>query len=425
MSFSHVLTWLTLGIQLSGYYVWYRLFCWNLGLFYQHSLRLLRDKNILFTKIFQSLSDNVRIDMSPEFRTELTRYKANVSYTEDEIDYETIDAVEAEYKVRVDRRVVNSGMIALVFHCTKPDEESQVNNAVLKLKRRHITEHLRSGCESVAFMYRLAAYWFPRNIYIRVLRPFIANLDDIIEQCDFDREIQNTREAKEDFAELEHIQIPTVYNRADATNNAFILMERIHGTHALPANTSEEDRERYFQYFTTFSAYSLLSNAMQHTDLHAGNIIFKPDGLGIIDFGMSLRLSDEAHEILLSIADIVRGEVSLDSVDPSETFRHLFDPVLAVEDITDMPRFRAICREIMTPLIERVEIDELSITDSLENLSASLNQDISLNQEFYKVVLAITMMHGEALILGHTYANQARVSQLYRNCIQAAYLLIM
>jgi hypothetical protein len=79
----------------------------------------------------------------------------------------------------------------------------------------------------------------------------------------------------------------------------------------------------------------------------------------------------------------------------------------------------------MTPLIERVEIDELRITDSLENLSTSLNQDISLNQEFYKVVLAITMMHGEALILGHNYPHQERVSQLYRNCIQAAYLLIM
>jgi hypothetical protein len=415
------LTWLTLGLQISGYYLWY----WrDLALFYRHSLRLLRDNNILFTKIFQSLSDNSRIEMSPALRGELRLYNANVSYTEDEIDYAAIDAVEADYGVRVDRRVVNSGMIALIFHCTKPGETEE-NNAVLKLKRRRITEHLREGCASVAFLYRQAAYWFPQNIYIRVLRPFIANLDDIIEQCNFDHEIRNTREAKEDFAELESIQIPTVYNRPDAVDNAFILMERIRGTHTLPADTPEEDRIRYFQQFTTFSAYSILSNAMQHTDLHAGNIIFKPDGLGIIDFGMAIRLSDEAHDVLLSIADIVRGEVPIDSVDPCETFRHMFDPVLELNDRPDVPRFRAICNEIMTPLIERVEIDELTITDKLENLSISLNKEIVLNQEFYKIVLAITMMHGEALILGLHYPNQERLSQLYRNSIQAAYLLIM
>lgn len=430
MSYWHVFTWLTLGVQLTGYYIWYRLLWQDRSLFFRHSLRLLRNENILFTKIFQALSDNARLDISPEFRTELSRYKANVSYTEDEIDYDLIDTVEREYNVQVDRRVVNSGMIALIFHCTKPVEEGHAepeieNNAILKLKRRNITQHLRDGCNSVAFMYSIAAFICPRNIYIRILRPFITNLEDIIEQCDFDHEIQNTREAKEDFAELQNIQIPIVYNRPESTNNEFILMERIHGLHSLPAETSEEDRIRYFHTFTTFGAYAILSNAMQHTDLHSGNILFKPNGcIGIIDYGMALRLSGEAHDVLLTIGDIVRGEIPIENVNASETFRHLFDPVLAVEDITDVPRFRAICQQIMIPLIERVEVDELSITDSLEELSRSLNQDIVLNQEFYKVMLAITMMHGEALILGHEYSNRARISQIYRNCVQAAYLMI-
>ena len=363
--------------------------------------------------------------MSPELRGELRCYNANASYTEDEIDYETIDAVETEYGVHVDRRVVNSGMIALIFHCTKPGEEDQENNAVLKLKRRRITEHLHEGCASVAFLYGLAAYWFPRNIYIRVLRPFMTNLDDIIEQCNFDHEIRNTREAKEDYAELEFIKIPTVYNRADATENAFILMERIRGTHTLPAETPEEDRIRYFQQLSLFTAYSIISNAMQHTDLHAGNILFMPTGLGIIDFGMALRLSNESHDILLTIADIVRGEESIDTIDPCETFRHLFDPVLRVQDITDIPRFRAICRQIVNPLTEHAEVNELNLADQLEELSASLNQEIALNQDFYKLVLSVTMTHGEVLILGNNYYDQARVHQISKSCIQTACLMIM
>ena len=430
MSYWHVFTWLTLGVQLTGYYIWYRLLWQDRSLFFQHSLRLLRNENILFTKIFQGLSDNARLDISPEFRAELCRYKANVSYTEDEIDYDLIDTVERDYNVQVDRRVVNSGMIALIFHCTKPVEEGQAepeieNNAILKLKRRNITDRLREGCESVAFMYSIAAFICPRNIYIRILRPFITNLEDIIEQCDFDHEIQNTRQAKEDFAELQNIHIPAVYNRLESVNNDFILMERILGSHTVPIDTSEEDRIRYFQHFTTFGAYAILSNGIQHTDLHAGNMLFKPDGgIGIIDFGMAVRFSDEAHDVILSVSDIIRGETHIDDVDPCETLRHLFNPVLELETITDLPRFRAICRQIMMPLLERVEIDELSITDSLEELSRSLNRDIVLNQEFYKVVLTITMMHGEALMLGNNYHNQVRVRQIYRNSVQAAYLMI-
>jgi tRNA A-37 threonylcarbamoyl transferase component Bud32 len=423
MSLWHVFTWLNLGLQLSSYYIWYRLLCWDLRLFYRHSLRLLRDKNILFTKIFQSLSDNGRIDMSPELRGELRCYNANVSYTEDEIDYDTIDAVEAEYGVRVNRHVVNSGMIALIFHCTQADSEEP--NAILKLKRRQITEHLREGCASVAFLYGLAAYWCPRNIYIRVLRPFINNLDDIIEQCNFDHEIRNTREAKEDYADLDFIKIPTIYNREDATENAFILMERIRGTHTLPVETPEEDRIRYFQQLSIFTAFSIISNAMYHTDLHAGNILFMPTGIGIIDFGMALRLSNESHDILLTIADITRGEESIDNIDPCETFRYLFDPVLRVQDITDVPRFRAICRQIVNPLAEHAEVNELNLADQLEELSASLNQEIALNQDFYKIVLSVTMTHIEVLILGNNYYDQARVHQISKSSIQTAYLMIM
>jgi hypothetical protein len=202
----HLCTWFGLTSRVLGYYFWYYLAGYRAS-FYERTLRLLRNHNILFTKIFQSLANSPSLELGPELRTELAVYNSTVGYTENEIDYAAIDSIEATYDIRIDRRPINSGMIALVFQGTRNNNNESV---ILNLKRRTIDDQLRRGCKSVAFLYNQVAYWSPRNLYVRVLRPFIRNIGDIIEQCDFGHEIQNMVDAREDYL-IEYLILKNEY----------------------------------------------------------------------------------------------------------------------------------------------------------------------------------------------------------------------
>jgi predicted unusual protein kinase regulating ubiquinone biosynthesis (AarF/ABC1/UbiB family) len=395
-------------------YLWY-----DKPTFYKKALQCLRDENILFTKIFQSLANSSNVQCVPELKAELQHYSANTSYTESEIDYETLDQIEQAYNLQIDRRVINSGMIALVFKGYDADGTP----VIIKLKRRDITNRLKKACESVVALYKFISYWYPKNIYVRVLKPFITNIDDIIEQCDFACEISNMKKAKEDYEPLDFIKIPIVYNESP-TETDYIVMEFIDGTHTLPDATTEDERLEYMEKFGTFTTYAVLYNALQHTDLHSGNILFTPTGLGIIDFGMATQLSDEIHEVILSIAEIIRDQTPLHEIDVIDSFKDIFVPPLNKAEITDIVRVEDIIISIAQPLADNIDLDELNITDSIEVLAQHLGRDIVLNKDVYKIILGLSMMSGKINIMGPHFPN-SRLIEIERRALQNAYALIM
>jgi len=395
-------------------YLWY-----DKPAFYKKALQCLRDENILFTKIFQSLANSSNVQCVPELKAELQHYSANTSYTESEIDYETLDQIEQAYNLQIDRRVINSGMIALVFKGYNTDGTP----VIIKMKRRDITTRLKKACESVVALYNFASYCSPRNIYVRVLKPFITNIDDIIDQCDFACEIANMKKAKEDYAPLAFIKIPSVYNTSSAETE-YIVMEFIEGTHTLPDATTEDERLEYMEKYGTFTTYAVLYNALQHTDLHSGNILFTPKGLGIIDFGMATQLGDEIHEVILSIAEIIRDQTPLHEIDVIESFKDIFVPPLNKAEITDIVKVEDIIISIAQPLADNIDLDELNITDSIEILAQHLGRDIVLNKDIYKIILGLSMMSGKINIMGPHFPN-SRLVEIERRALRNAYALIM
>ena len=399
MALRHLFTWLCLGTRTLGLYLWYSCIRRQQTIFYARVLQLFRNDNILFTKVFQSLANSSALELSPEFRAELIPYTTQVSYSNNEINHAIINQVEEDYQVTIDRRVINSGMIALVFRGTQQLEDGTTRDVILKLKRRNVEAEIQRGCESTRFMFHLAAYFYPRNIFLRVLHPFIENLEDIIEQCDFEHEISNCRQAKEDFSDLDFIKIPAIFNRV-TPNTQFILMERIEGTHTLPPETSDEDRLRYLLYFVKFVTYSFFSNSIQHTDLHGGNMIFTPHGLGIIDYGMALQASDELHEVFINIGEIIKNQELISDLDYIKVFKHMFSPVVDEKDIQDPVRFRTICENICRQLTSNVDFDHLHVADHLEEISSELNRPLILQPEMYKLLLSASMMGGILATLG-------------------------
>jgi tRNA A-37 threonylcarbamoyl transferase component Bud32 len=410
-------TWCRLAAQIFILYLWFG----KTAIFYTKSLQLLRNNNILFTKIFQSLANSNTVQVDPDLRIHLQKYTANTSYTESEINYELLDKIEAEHQLQIDRRVINSGMIALVFKGT----DASGKQIVVKLRRRDIIKQLEKGCASVKVAYMWANYFFPNNIYVRILRPFIININDIIEQCRFSKEIVNLRKAKDDFAELDFIQIPTVYN-TETPDAEYILMDFIEGSHTLPATTTEEERAEYMEKFGTFTTYAFLCNAVQHTDLHSGNIIFTKEGFGIIDYGMAVQPSEEVHDITLAIAMIMKDRPQLHEVDFICTFKDVFDPPLIKEDIpADVLReAEDICIAITQPLIEAMDLDELNITDNLSRLSVCLKREIILNRTIYKIILGFSMMGAKNIIMGDNYPNE-KLIKIEKRALRRAFALIM
>ena len=415
--FKHILSWSGIALRMLGLRLWY-----SNSTFYNRALQLLRNENILFTKIFQSLANSRNLNITPELRTQLLHYTTNASYSESEVDYETLDEIEKAYTIQIDRRVVNSGMIALIFR----GSDDAGNNYIIKLKRKNIRETLQFGCESVNFIYTVANWFRPNHILLRVLKPFILNMDDILEQCDFSREIAHLRKAKQDYAELaSFVQIPTVYNtphphpqpQQTVSDTSFILMEYINGTHCLSPSLPEQVRLRYLEQFCTFMCYGFMYNTIQHTDLHSGNILFTPTGIGIIDFGMAFQPDDDMYDMIISILSIIVQKTPIHEIDYVETFRVMFIPPLEREQIKDISKVEDVCIAITEPLLATYEVDELALMDHVHNLSVHLGREVVLHKDLYKLLLGMSMMGTNTVIMGPTYKNPAKVQEIEKRVI--------
>jgi tRNA A-37 threonylcarbamoyl transferase component Bud32 len=429
-------TGLVLLIQVTAVWLWTRR--------YEPILQLLRNHNVLFTKVFQSLANSGNVNISPELRADLLKFTTNTTYENSDIDYETLDKIEQEYDLQIDRQVVNSGMIALVFKAkrvgrvfTSTSEDSigtswttsitetteETEEVVVKLKRLGIDARLKADCQSLKTLYGYAAWLAPRNIFIRLLKPFINNINDIISQCDFATEIRNLRQAKEDFAPLDFIRIPTVYTKPVGDPKA-IVMEYINGTHTLPADTPLEKRIEYMEQFVAFMCFTYMYNAIQHTDLHSGNILFLPNGFGIIDYGMAIQLSDELHEIVLTLISTIKGDQQPHEIDYIDTFKHTFIPPLCKDDMDDVAAVEEICMSIGIPLFDAIDLDELNLMDNVEQLSAHIKKPIIFHPECYKIILSISMMGEKYAIMGPDYTDDKEFREIERRGLARAMSII-
>ena len=417
MFFWHIIKWLQIASVVGYWYLRH-----EKPVFYRKTLQRLRQENILFTKIFQALANTTNLELDTVLRNELRPYTTNASYTESEINYEAIDTVEETYGVLIDRHVANSGMIALIFNGT----DSSGNPIILKLKRNDIYNRLKTGCDDTSELYRWIAYWTPKNIIVRALLPFFYNLDEILEQCDFNREIRNMLDAREDYAELGFIHIPEPLNNPATPNTEFILMNRIEGTHSLPPSTTEEERLVFLFKFCLFASFSYVSNAILHVDLHAGNMIFMPNGdIGVIDFGLAIRFSDDEHDMMLTIAEIVRGSTAIEDVELIDTFKNMFLPPLLSEEISDREQFLQLARNIFQNVKDYVNADELNLIDNIDKLGAFMNREITMIPNLYKFILGMMCMGQLYSIMGRVYEDADILRNIEMRALNQAFMMVV
>ena len=370
----------------------------------QGLLSACKHQNIVFVKIFQSLYNESSI--SPEFNDAMKQYTTNATYTNDDIDYESLKQIKLDYDIEMSEdRVLNSGMIAVVF---KGRLRSSGQAVIIKLRRNGIEEKLRKGCSEIIHLYSIARYLYPNNKIIQLLKPFAMNISDIIEQCDFSREINNMVLAKQQVARLEYIKIPDCYNTPpDRINTSFIVMEHLEGE--MLGAAAIPDAQTYFEYIIEYDIYTFVNGLLYHSDQHTGNLIFmRRDGapvLGIIDFGLVIHPTPQTSHLAVNILSVIMSFIDMDEegrrlyceqICLIEEFKYLFEPFLDTSTLSDgdIHALNDAIFAFLEKIATETNISQRMFVTFINTVCALIHRELVLNRDMYNLIMGMTMSRG-------------------------------
>ena len=251
--------------------------------------------NVVVTKVFQAVavrymgrSLQVNIDCVP--------------YTLDEIDTPQVEGIQVG-------EVIGAGMVAVVF-----EGMSDVGPVVLKVKRRNIGRRIESGLRDARYLLRVM-HWCPglRMLGLNTVHEEVQEL--LLGQLDFVQEVQNQVEYKEMMKGAPDIVVPAVYPQWCTED--MIVMEKLTGTRR-PTNHKAAARA-----IACAIATSVIKGVV-HADMHVGNVIFMEDKVGIIDFGLMLRLAPSELSAYTSIC--TAGILKQFKVAADKALRFYMDP---------------------------------------------------------------------------------------------------
>ena len=373
----------------------------NYKTYLEKSMNSLIKNNILFIKFFQALSSNN--STSNEFKIVSKKYLGDNLVSNDEIDMELLNTIIKKYKITsFNKTPINAGMIAIVF-------KAELNNKqiVIKLKRKNIEKRIISGFSSLKTihkrlknmnsMYSILHIQNKQKDILPILESFINNKQYIIEQCDFENEIDTMKSMKQHIVEnvalgnlfLNDIVIPEVYNEPEDTS--FIIMEFLDGMK--PTEIVElPDKINAMNTITNFVICNLVVFGLFHTDLHPGNIIcMKNNKVGIIDFGMFVNINNQYKNALINVIELVLEKT--ENTDYVECYKYYTEPILDTSILTS---------EEYTTLNNIVkvmykELFEGTLTDhKIFELITEINKNkkllkYTLNMDSIKILLGYTM----------------------------------
>lgn len=230
----------------------------------------LAGKNMFFIKIFQGLSNSTIFDK--ELFNFFIKYTDSVDYCENEIDLDGLSnliniAKKYGHNLTIDSfKPLNSGIIALVY-------TGQLDNkkVIIKYLRKNIDKHMINSMNDMDFLInilRYAPYLRDLNLYDL----FNENKQILLDQLDFNNEVNNIKTFQTKFDTFPNIIIPNVYSYFTEENHNVIVMNYIDGMRIEHIDT--EDKDIYSKILCKFNVKAIFFDSLYHSDLHAGNILF-------------------------------------------------------------------------------------------------------------------------------------------------------
>jgi predicted unusual protein kinase regulating ubiquinone biosynthesis (AarF/ABC1/UbiB family) len=316
-------------------YISFKLFSKSLCHCAENLCKQLVKKNVLCVKIFQAIAlNNDWID--EEFNSHLKIYTDQAPYDNFDINYKTLKKLNHRYNLQCIHMSIpyRSGMISLVYKMIDSNGETKI----VKIKRRNIEAKLEQSIQELQFIIRLLS-WVPYFNALDISTSLDKNIGSLKQQLDFQEEVKNMREAYQNCSRLSYLRIPQVYDEITEQFDNVIVMEYLEGVSI--QEVAQEDYDIYAKLIIKYGIVSLLLHGVTHGDLHGGNILFiktidnntsrEKYQLGILDFGIVLRLHENFKKTLLEIFIHLFTKPSIElardilfaSIEPVEVFRNL------------------------------------------------------------------------------------------------------
>ena len=388
----------------------------NYNAFIKNIAYRLSNKNILYIKIFQAISLNNHI-IDDVMNNELLSYTDSAPYDTSDIDWNALNNVKRDFKLHMlDDKPINSGMISIVYKMKNDADE----DIIIKIKRCNIEQKLDYAIQKLMFLIYVLSF-IPRINTLNIPSIVNKNLTLLKQQLNFEEEVQNTIDMKENCKNLKYVKIPTIYPEATKLFPNIIMMEYIQGAHI--SKIDAIDYETYAKLIIKYGFVSLLITGLTHGDLHGGNIIFIKNAanadvsfqIGIIDFGIVLKINPTIKNVFLEIFSELFTKPSI------EIATELLNIIIEPKDVwSSIPKTHSEnITQVTANIIEHTihngkGATQIKIYEFLEKFNNYVNDHnltaygLCIGDDFVKMQLALAMSHGLCLCLcKHNYLEVA------------------
>ena len=289
--------------------------------------RALEELGPAFVKLGQVLA--VREDLLPkEFTDELRKLHSNVESLDFSVINQRLREELGESKLsqfsNINPAPLAAGSIAQV-HAAQLSDGTEV---VIKIQRPGIKSQIETDLDLMATLAQLMERYIPEVRFIKPTTIVQALADALLTELDFVREGGSMAKMTANFTDVDHIHFPKVHWHL--STNRILTLSRMDG---IPADNRERllaagiDVKKLLGRGLGMFMKMVFVDGFFHGDLHPGNLLAKPnDEIGLLDFGLVIRLSARTREnlagLLLCLSrEDYEGMVSyyLELADPSPT----------------------------------------------------------------------------------------------------------
>ena len=255
----------------------------------------LEQENIVYVKIFQALclDKDILTNDEQEF---LLKYTDNVPYKTNEIDYDLLHKLEAEFSITLKSKIpINCGIVGLVFEGI----DLSNNKVIIKMLKKDIYERFTNVFDELLYISYICQY-IPYINSLKITKLLIDNEQILLNQMNFMKELEAIEIFSEKYKNNKEYVFPKVYRHITEKYNKLLVMENISGLKYKDIeNMSETIKEEFAYVLNKFGILGILYHSVIHCDLHSGNVFFYINNettstnnevikykLGIIDFGI-------------------------------------------------------------------------------------------------------------------------------------------